>query len=32
IVESTNEITINNPFKELSTEELKRLAKLDDDG
>ncbi|WP_143476963.1 transposase [Clostridioides difficile] len=30
IVESTNEITINNPFKELSTEELKRLAKLDD--
>lgn len=23
IVESTNEITINNPFKELSTEELK---------
>ncbi|HBE9110316.1 TPA: helix-turn-helix domain-containing protein [Clostridioides difficile] len=32
IVESTNEITINNPFKELSIEELKRLAKLDDDG
>ncbi|EIS9402007.1 transposase [Clostridioides difficile] len=30
IVESTNEITINNQFKELSTEELKRLAKLDD--
>ncbi|HBH3454063.1 helix-turn-helix domain-containing protein [Clostridioides difficile] len=30
IVESTNEITINNPFEELSTEELKRLAKLDD--
>ncbi|NIZ48255.1 transposase [Clostridioides difficile] len=29
IVESTNEITINN-LKELSTEELKRLAKLDD--